>query len=122
MKNNLTSKKLSHDQQSHIIYKFTCNLGECESPQTKNEYIGLTTQTLRQRMIGHKNHGSIFAHFRMKHGISPDVNYLLANTEVLYRESDAFQLHIYEALHIRKLKPNLNENTNNFTCLKLSIY
>ena len=88
----------------------------------KKEYIGLTTQTLRDRMNGHRNHGSIFAHFRTKHGMNPEVQYLLNNSQILYRENDSHQLHIFEALHIRKFKPSLNENTCNFTCLKLGIF
>ena len=122
MKNNLSSQKPQHGQETHIVYKFTCNLGECSSPDIKNEYIGLTTQTLRQRMVGHRNHGSIFAHFRLKHGVNPEVDYLLQNSKILYRENNSHQLHVYEALHIRKFRPKLNENVCNFTCLNLNIF
>ena len=87
-----------------------------------NEYIGLTTQTLKERMVGHRHQGSIFAHFRNVHGIKPEVAHLLENTQILYRENDQFQLHIYEALHIRKFKPKLNENVSDFCCLKLNFF
>ena len=122
MKNNLTSQKPQHGQQSHVVYKFICSIGECSSLDNKNEYIGMTTQTLRQRMVGHRNHGSIFAHFRKKHGVNPEVDYLLENCKILYRENNNYQLHVFEALHIRKYRPKLNENVCNFTCLNLNIF
>ena len=92
------------------------------SLENKNSYIGLTTTTLKKRMGAHRYQGSIFKHFRLKHGISPSVGNLLESTEILYYESDPLQLHIYEALHIRKYTPSLNENTRDFTCIKLDIF
>ena len=109
-------------KKSHVVYKFTCNLGECSSLESKNSYIGLTTITLKKRLSAHRYQGSIFKHFHNKHGVSPNLNYLLESTEILYHESDPFQLHVYEALHIRKFRPTLNENNDDFYCLKLNIY
>ena len=122
MKNNLSSGPIPDSSKSHIIYKFQCNLGQCLSCTPRNTYIGLTTMTLKDRMSAHRYKGSIFEHFRTQHGISPNLDELLRSTKILYRESDVFQLHIFEALHIRKYKPTLNENTNDFTCLKLKIF
>ena len=78
--------------------------------------------TIKERLSAHRYKGSIFAHFRSTHGCSPTLDNMAENTKIIYRESDSFQLHIYEALHIRKFKPKLNENTIDFTCLKLNIY
>ena len=92
------------------------------SLQNKNSYIGMTTMTLRDRLIAHKYKGSIFAHLRTVHAVNPDIDVLLDNTNILYNEKDQFQLQIYEALHIRKFQPSLNENQRDFTCLKLNIF
>ena len=73
-------------------------------------------------MVGHRHQGSIFSHFRTVHGIKPEVSHLLDNTEIMYRENDQFQLHIFEALHIRKFKPKLNEKVYDFFCLKLNFF
>ena len=92
------------------------------SPNVNNSYIGLTTMTLRDRMSAHRYQGSIFKHSRTIHGVSPQIDDLLQNTKILYCESDSYLLAKFEALHIRKLKPRLNENISDFTCLKLNIY
>ena len=118
MSNNIVPDSL----KSHVVYRFHCKLGECFSAQPRNVYIGLTTMTLKERMSAHRYKGSIFEHFRTKHGVSPTVDQLLGSTEIIYRENDSFQLHVYEALHIRKFQPPLNENKNDFTCLKLNIF
>ena len=88
----------------------------------KNEYIGLTTMTLKERMGAHRYKGAIFDHFRVKHGVSPTLEQLLGSTEIIYYENDAFQLRVFEALHIKKFQPSLNENKNDFSCLKLNIF
>ena len=122
MKNNLSAPDLPRENCSHIVYEFVCNEGECISQTPKNSYIGLTSMTLRDRMSAHRYQGSIFEHFRLKHGANPNLENLLSNTSILYRENDSFQLHIYEALHIMKLLPSLNNNKSNFDCLKLNIF
>ena len=78
--------------------------------------------TLKERLSAHRYKGAIFEHFHLVHGCTPTIDLLSENTEILYRETDAFQLHIYEALHIRKYRPSLNSNTSDFSCLKLNIY
>ena len=47
---------------------------------------------------------------------------LLSNTKILYMCDDRRKLPIFEALHIRKMKPTLNENVNDFDCLSLGIH
>ena len=120
MKNNLTRENIPEECKSGVVYEFKCQEGECKS--LNNSYIGLTTCTLKERLTGHRYKGSIFAHYRLKHQKSPEVDELIKSTRILYHESNPFQLSIYEALHIRRLKPALNENLSDFNCLKLNIF
>ena len=83
----------------------------------------MTTCSLRNRMArGHIYQGSIFKHFRLVHGVSPNVEELIASTQIIYCPDDRRKLPIYEALLIRERKPALNENTRNFTCLDLEMF
>ena len=122
MKNNLSQTNTPIQDRSHVVYEFVCDKGECMSPNIKSSYIGLTTMSLKERMSAHRYQGSIFKHFRTVHGVSPKIDYLLQQSKILYLESDPFLLAKFEALHIRKFKPILNENISDFTCLKLNIY
>ena len=122
IRNNLTKVALPNDEKTHVVYRFKCNIGECQAPGNVNTYIGMTTLSLRDRMKAHKYKGSIFAHIMIEHDIRPDVDNLLSSTEILYQENNPVQLHIYEALHIRKLQPSLNEIKKDFDCLKLNIF
>ena len=122
IRNNISTGVLEDKDQSHLVYEFVCQEGECKSSSIKNSYISLTTMTLKDRLSAHRYQGSILEHFRYAHDRNPKLPELLLGTKVIYKENDAFQLAIYEALHIRKLKPNLNENINDFQCLKLNIY
>ena len=78
--------------------------------------------SLKDRMSAHRYQGSIFKHFRNVHGISPQIDDLINQSKILYYENDPFMLAKFEALHIRKFKPKLNENTVDFTSLKLNIF
>ena len=112
-----------HHDKSHLVYEFTCPERECQS--LKQSYIGLTSCTLRERFIKHRNNenSSISAHYSTKHGVQkPDVNIMLSATKILYHCDRKYDLHIFEALFIRKFKPSLNENVSYFTCLPLNIY
>ena len=117
-KNNLSSVKLPDGERSHIIYEFRCNEGGCQP--LNNTYIGMTHCTLKERLTGHRYQGSIFEHFRLAHSQSPNVNNLLKQTKILYSPDDQRYLAIFEALHIKKLKPTLNRDYD-FRCLKLNI-
>ena len=117
-KNNLSSVRLSDRDRSHIVYEFKCNEGECQS--LNNSYIGMTSCTLKERLTGHRYQGSIFEHFRMTHFCNPTVEKLLENTNILYSPDEPRYLAIFEALYIKKLKPNLNRD-HDFSCLKLNI-
>ena len=122
MKNNLSDSGTLAQDRSHLVYEFVCNEGECMSSTPKNSYIGLTTTTLKERLSAHRYRGSIFEHYRRVHSRNPQLEKLLESTKILYFSSDKFKLPIFEALHIRKFKPNLNENLLDFRCLKLNIY
>ena len=122
IRNNPTCLNKPDYLKSHLVYKFTCALGECRSLSNKNTYIGMTTMTLKDRLGAHRFQGSIFAHIRLTHGVRVDLDTLIKSTEIIYKENDPIQLHIFEALHIRKLQPSLNENKRDFTCLKLNIF
>ena len=119
MKNNLSENRISHGDRSHVIYEFTCSLGECMS--TKNSYIGMTKCTLRERLSKHKQRGSIYNHLFTKHGCQLETNDLLDNTKILYSCKSGENIFTYEALHIKKLKPTLNTISNGFSCLKLDM-
>ena len=120
MKNNSTNVSVTRADKSHLIYKFTCPERECQS--LNQTYIGLTSCTLRERIINHRYKGSIFAHYFQKHGKKLEINQTIEATEILYHCDRKSDLHIFEALFIRKMKPTLNENISDFTCLKLKIY
>ena len=122
MKNNLSDTGTLVQDRSHLVYEFVCKEGECMSANIKNSYIGLTTMTLKERLGAHRYKGAIFDHYRRVHSKNPQIDVLLESTKIIYFCSDRFKLPIFEALHIRKYKPNLNENLLDFTCLKLKIY
>ena len=120
IRNNFTKGITPNHQKSHLVYQYVCNLGECKS--LNNTYIGLTNCTLEDRLKQHRYKGSIFSHLVTVHGCRPEIDNLLRSTKILYMCDDRRKLPIYEALHIRKLKPTLNENLNNFECLSLDIF
>ena len=119
MQNNLSKSKLPDRLRSHIVYEFTCSVGECAS--SNNSYIGMTNCSLLERMGQHKYKGSIFAHYRSVHNISPTIENLIESSKILYFCDNRRYLPVFEALFIKKLKPNLNGNTRDFSCLTLNI-
>ena len=119
MQNNMSKSALPDGDRSHVIYEFSCPERACSS--SKISYIGLTNCTLRERLRGHKYKGSIFEHFRRIHNKSPILEDLLSSTKILYFCDNRKDLSVFEALFIKKWKPTLNENTRDFTCLKLHI-
>ena len=119
MQNNLSKSALPDGDRRHVIYEFNCPERACSS--SKKSYIGLTNCTLRERLRGHKYKGSIFEHFRRVHNKSPILEDLLDSTKILYFCDNRKDLSVFEALFIKKCKPILNENTRDFTCLKLNI-
>ena len=125
MKNNLNSLQTPHHMKSRLVYRFTCNKGECLSLSKKSEYIGMTTCILKDRFSKHRYQGAIFEHFVSKHDGAanrPNLEDLLSCTEILYQENNPILLHIFKALHIKNLAPNLNNISDDFYCMKLNIH
>ena len=119
-KNDLSANVPSKEQKSHLIYEFKCQEGECKSQNSS--YIGMTSCTLRERMVGHKYKGSIFKHYWYAHHRNPELEELISNSKILYQPEDTKKLAIFEAIFIRENKPTLNENVTDFTCLSLNIF
>ena len=76
---------------------------------------------MQERLNKHKYQGSIFNHLWTKHGFRAETNDLLRNTKILYFCNSNENISTYEALHIKKFKPTLNNISNDFLCLKLNI-
>ena len=93
-------------QRSHIIYRYTCNRGNCATlPST---YIGMTTMKLADRLKSHKYAGAPKSHKREQHQENITKEDLEENTEILASCNDKKRLQILEALFIKELKPSLN--------------
>ena len=71
MKNNTLKKNKSIEKMSHVVYHFTCNVDGCK--RRKSNYIGLTTQTVRDRLGQHRYKGAINAHFIEVHDRRPKI-------------------------------------------------
>ena len=119
MQNNLSKTNLPDRLRSHVVYEFSCSEGDCIS--SNNSYIGMTNCSLMERMSQHRYKGSIFSHYRSAHNKSPTLDSLLSSCKILYFCDNRRFLPVFEALFIKKCKPNLNSNICDFACLKLNI-
>jgi hypothetical protein len=117
IKNNLNNTGKSTTEKHNVVYQFTCSEGECMS--LNNSYIGFTTMTLSARLYQHRYQGSINKHFKTVHNTRPSKELLENNTTILYQAMKKETLHIIEALHIYRMKPTINDNISDFSCLKL---
>ena len=97
------------EEETNVVYKFKCSVGACE--HRNNIYIGLTTTTLRRRMLAHRNHGGINSHFTSEHDRKPLLTELLENTTIVHREDHVARLNIAEAVSIAMNHPSLNVQT-----------
>ena len=105
LKNNPHNEKESL-QKSHVIYRFTCNQGNCEVlPST---YIGMTTTRLSRRLTCHLTSGAPKTHLREQHDTAITRDTLENSTEVITTCADARRLPILEALYIKEMSPTLN--------------
>ena len=93
MKNSPNKTKL---QRTNILYKYECNVGDCE-PQA---YIGYTRTTLSHRLTMHLQSGALLKHSQM-----------VSNTSIIRQENDLNRLEIMEALYIKYTKPEINLQT-----------
>ncbi|CAH3134638.1 unnamed protein product [Porites lobata] len=85
-----------------VVYQFSCDL--CDA-----DYVGYTARHLHQRIAEHKN-SAIGRHFLEAHGN----NNLLRESQftVLRKCQSKFDCLVFEMLFIKKLKPNLNIQTD----------
>ena len=100
---NVKEAKPSIVNEQCVVYKYQCDL--CDAG-----YIGYTRGHLHNRVKGHKQQSSAIAkHCKNVHGTIPQD--LLKCFEVLKKCRNKFDCLLYEMLHIRTLKPNLNGYT-----------
>ena len=85
-----------------VVYNFSCDL--CDA-----DYVGYTARHLHQRIAEHKN-SAIGRHFLEAHGN----NNLLRESQftVLRKCQSKLDFLVFEMLFIKKLKPNLNIQTD----------
>ena len=113
------SKKTSHlllknsprenkqpSEKSHVVYRFSCKQGNCESLNTT--YIGMTTTKLSRRLTYHLTAGAPKNHMKNHHNTTLTREILIENTEIIDCCTDPRRLPILEALYIKELKPSLN--------------
>ena len=106
MKNSTVVRKTNKETETNVVYHFRCSVDACQ--RRTSDYIGLTTQTLRNRLGQHRYNGAINAHFTSKHDRLPKIDELIANTTVTHRENVKSRLFIAEAMFIEVRKPTLN--------------
>ena len=93
-------------QKSNVIYRYTCNRGNCEAlPST---YIGMTTMRLTRRLSYHLSNGAPKNHSLKIHKVELERSHLNENTEIIATCNNNRRLEIMEALYIKELNPNLN--------------
>ena len=103
---NCTAKKKPLEEETNVVYEFRCSVDACERRDVT--YIGLTSTTLRRRMLAHRNNGGINSHYTKKHDRKPLLNELLENTSIIHREIRSTRLKIAEAVSIALKHPTLN--------------
>ena len=112
---NNTAPEAEKTQKSHVVYRFTCNRGNCEVlPST---YIGMTTTTLSRRLTFHLSNGAIKQHLLSEHGTAITRKMLEENTEIIDTCKDARRLPIAEALYIKENTPKLNRQHEDLQAL-----
>ena len=105
--------KTSIFNQQCVVYKFKCNL--CDAG-----YVGYTRGHLHERVDGHKRKSSsIYKHYHLQHNDRIPQRFL-EQFHVLAKCTNKFDCLIHEALFIRKLKPELNVQTDSI-CAKVFV-
>ena len=118
MRNNQNTPP-SKLQQSNLIYKYKCNLDECEH-LPESLYIGLTTTTLSRRLTMHLGNGGPKRHSNENHRTNLTRTMLEEQTEIIRKEQDTNRLHIYEAILIQSKALTINNQaTGQARTLKL---
>ena len=105
--------KTSIFNQQCVVYKFKCNL--CDAG-----YVGYTRGHLHERVDGQKRKSSsIYKHYHLQHNDRIPQRFL-EQFHVLAKCTNKFHCLIHEALFIRKLKPELNVQTDSI-CAKVFV-
>ena len=105
MRNNTAPKRV-HEDETNIVYEFTCPDDACRRRDVN--YIGLTRKTLKGRMKAHSYSGAINDHFTTTHDRRPKVDELVSNTTIIHREPKGKRLAVAEAVSIALRQPKLN--------------
>ena len=115
------SKKLEQDlkpreakpsivNQRCVVYHFVCNLRDAD-------YVCLTARHVFQCVAEHKN-SVIGNHFHEAHGRRDHLNE--SHFKILRKCQGKFDCLVFEMLHIKKFKPNVNLQTDSIRA-KLSV-
>ena len=112
---NNTAPEAVKTQKSHVVYRFTCNRGNCEVLPAS--YIGMTTTTLSRRLSYHLNAGAPKQHLRSEHGITLTRKMLEENTEIIDTCNDVRRLPVMEALYIKEFSPTMNIQASDLQAL-----
>ena len=100
------------EEDSHVVYSYTCDKGECQPPQ---KYIGYTTTTTKQRMTIHAQTGSILQHNVETHGERIRTADIMSSISIMYRSPELLELKLAEALLIKSENPTLNNQREGMT-------
>ena len=102
MRNNTAPKK-AHEDETNVVYEFTCPDDACRRRSTN--YVGLTRQTLKGRMKGHAYNGAIRDHYTTIHNRRPKVDELVQNSTIIHREPERRRLTVAEPVSIALRRP-----------------
>lgn len=75
---------ISSLQEVNLVYRYTCNTGDCSYLNTR--YIGSTITTLPKRITAHLQDRAIKHHTSMNHGTTLTRQYLEDDTTILHKE------------------------------------
>ena len=113
IRNQTAPKRKTSFSEDHVIYKYTCPIGEC-GPQS---YIGMTRTSLSRRLTMHLQAGALKEHHTTNHDAPLTREIIERGTEVIDRDRDPRRLIILEAIHILKASPGLNTQRECFSVL-----
>ena len=98
--------KPNYLQETHVVYKYKCNKGDCKLRDTAS-YIGSTTMTLSRRISYHLSAGGPAQHSLESHGQRITRQEMVDNTSILTREPNQWKLRIIEAAFIIGCQPSM---------------
>ena len=95
--------KVSNKQKKDIVYHWECQADGCNSL-----YVGETSRALGERVKEHcrSSTSAILKHCMDHHHLLPSIN----NFTIIDKEPSQVTREAKEAIHIRRLDPNLNRN------------